>query len=818
MQGLSKVIVLDPDARASRQVQLGFEREGVPVAVAAVPVDAGRIDLPAGETGLVVVGGADGQALELVRRARRVLDDQRIDAPIVFAGRGVRRLDAEAAGADAVVLQPAFLRDVVTIGRLLRGQPATQRAHIVGSLAETTGVFTLVRALAALGRSAVLTLIRGLRRGEIRFFHGEVTSAQVGLIHGQAALHQLLLWTEARFDFHHEDVVRRHQIPLSHDELFADAERFLEGVRDASGPLSPSMVLEQDTVRVQSLGKQVPTEVHGVLRMFDGHRVLADVLEDSPYRVFETLRVAQRAVDVGLLRPVDTQRPKATWRAVLAIEEWLVGDDRDAVIARSAADSGPLPAANASRDTGKTKGNRRKRKKQRANTPLPMPVVNKAEIDWGALVPRVVGAEVGPLAGVVPAAQTSGEFEMPTREAPREKLEALMDTDKRERIFPTDIGLEPKVVFEDDQEVARKQGAAAAAAAAAAAEAARVAREREQAQALVRATIARQAREREEAEARANAEDAKLRAEASEWAREQAKARMRAEDERAREAQELAERLAKARAGATSTAATANAPAPEPAGDRARDLVKQLVAEEQITTPPVTVTETPSAVVVVQDTMTVTGSDNTARLVATSNAVVTEAAPHQTLDEPSDGIVRQTTAFDSTPVPRHPPPGPVPADDRPDDATGEISAPRAASAPTAQRSSEPSILVADVGDIGDVAEVSADIVAAQHAISAVVATQAAAPPSSDIATPSREFAVAEARKDAQAAAVAFSEAEEAFFRAGHEKDKVTKTASLPAPETFDDLDEGYQPVGFWDRLRGKRIKVDDTGPAPKKKR
>ena len=36
MSGPSKVIVLDPDERAARQVQLGFTREGVPVAVAAV--------------------------------------------------------------------------------------------------------------------------------------------------------------------------------------------------------------------------------------------------------------------------------------------------------------------------------------------------------------------------------------------------------------------------------------------------------------------------------------------------------------------------------------------------------------------------------------------------------------------------------------------------------------------------------------------------------------------------------------------------------------------------------------------------------------
>jgi hypothetical protein len=154
--------------------------------------------------------------------------------------------------------------------------------------------------------------MRGLRRGEVRFYKGEVTSAQVGLIHGQAAFHQLLLWTDARFDFSHEDIVRRQQIPLSPDELFADAERFLEGVRESAGSLSPATVLEQDVQRVQNLGPQIPTEVHGVLRMFDGHRVLADVLEDSPYRVFETLRVAQKAVEAGLLRHVESQRKKAT--------------------------------------------------------------------------------------------------------------------------------------------------------------------------------------------------------------------------------------------------------------------------------------------------------------------------------------------------------------------------------------------------------------------------------------------------------------------------------------------------------------------------
>ncbi|HEY0252235.1 MAG TPA: DUF4388 domain-containing protein, partial [Kofleriaceae bacterium] len=439
--GPSKVVVLEPDARASRQVLLGFEREGIQTVAPAIPSDLGTLslglvngDAPA----LALVGGAD---VSMVTRVKELLAAAGHDVPILFTGRGARDA-AEAAGADAVLAHPVYLRDVITISRILRNVPTEHREHLVGSLVETTGVYTLVRALCALGRSAVLTLVRGLRRGEIRFYQGEVTSAQVGLIHGQAAFHQLLLWTDARFDFAYEDIVRRAQIPMSPEELFEDAERFLEGVRESAELLSPSMVLEQDTQRVHGLGKQIPTEVHGVLRMFDGHRVLADILEDSPYRTFETLRVAQKAMEAGLLRQVAEQRPKASWRAVLAIEEWLVGSEtRDAVVERTA----PIDTAPVSRQSGKKfkKGKRNKK----ARTPASGTPIKPNEIDWGALVPRTIGQEVGPLATVVPASAQHGEIDIATRDKAREKLEALMDTDKRQRIFPSDVGIEPSVVI-----------------------------------------------------------------------------------------------------------------------------------------------------------------------------------------------------------------------------------------------------------------------------------------------------------------------------------------------------------------------------------
>lgn len=827
MPGLSKVIVLDPDARAGRLLRLGFEREGVPVEVAEVPGE---------DTGLVVVGGVDGAALDRVRQARAKLAEHELDAPIVFAGRGVTRGEAEAAGADEVVLAPAYLRDVVTVGRIWRGVPAAQRAHVVGNLAEITSVFTLVRALAALGRSATLTLVRGLRRGEIRFYRGEVTSAQVGMIHGQAALHQLLLWTDARFDFHHEDIVRRQQIPLSPDELFADAGRFLEGVRDSSGGLSPAMVLEQDLPRVQSFGKQIPTEVYGVLRMFDGHRVLADVLEDSAYRVFETLRVTQRAVEIGLLRPAEKAAARPSWRTVLAIEDWLIGAEAREVVV----ESGPV-AASAAKDLRSKSSKKKRKKKKRTETPVAVPAGPGAaakEIDWGALVPRIVGAEVGPLAGVVPAAQVAGEISQAT-EASEPRAEA-----------------EPKVVFD------AAASAVAEAAAQAKQEAEKAAADKAAAEKAAADEVAADKAAAEKLAADKAATDkaaADEKAVADKAAAEKAAADAKAEEIRAvaetvsatpdpaRVADDLKvddtkpERLHN-RATLQGVAVT-EAPATELSGATTTRTTAPGVAvaapAEDLSGATTTRTTTPDvAAIDLRDATTLRVAVVPPPVAVPAPPVMAESAPGEITDDPSDGvIITHIASAETAPVRRRRLPSDPPEDDRPDDTMGEITAPRER-ATSEPRRSEPSILIGDLADesaapaaIAEPATVPirppapaatppaatppaatakptaaepttlvADLAAAHSAVSAVAVAQAAAPASPDATSP-RDAAAATARSDA----AAFSEAEEAFFRAGHDPGREP-TPTAPHVESFADLDEGYRPVGFWDRLRGKRAR------------
>lgn len=159
------------------------------------------------------------------------------------------------------------------------------------------------------------------------------------------------------------------------------------------------------------------------------------------------------------------------------------------------------------------------------------------------------------------------------------------------------------------------------------------------------------------------------------------------------------------------------------------------------------------------------------------------AAPEHTEDEPSDGVIKTPiAAADTARLARARQRPPTPEHDGPPqkEATGEIRErkPRETKEPPL---AEPSILVADLA-------------AAHEAIAAVASKAAATPPPADAASSSRELAVSETRRDA----VAFSDTEEAFFN------RAERTAPAPKLESFDDLDEGYQPAGFWDRVFGRK--------------
>ncbi len=434
MSVISRLILVQPDARIRESLRFGFEREGV--AVTSVTATDELDPAPFAEPAEVVIAGGRSaeEASAVLAKVRGALVWCGREVPILYVGNGIARPQAIDAGAAEFLGQPAFVRDAVTVARLLASPKRENPKVLVGDLAEHFGFYYLVRALSAVNRTGVLTMVRGLRRGELRFFEGEVTSAQAGLLHGLAAFHQLLLWTEGRFELRPEDVVRRRQIPLEPTELFADAERFLAETIAVAGQLSPAAIYERDEKQIARVSGTLPDAVDAVLRLFDGHRTIADVVEDSSYRVFETLRLGNRMCELGLICLKQAPRARHPVHAALAIDEWLVGQRAQPaaapepartaprhVVIRKSDSVGPPPGQPASppghpvREEG---GRRKKRRRGGASKPpavsRPAPAATGSEplvIDWLGVLPAPVGGsgDTG-VSQVVPSSVAAGEI------------------------------------------------------------------------------------------------------------------------------------------------------------------------------------------------------------------------------------------------------------------------------------------------------------------------------------------------------------------------------------------------------------------------
>lgn len=909
MPGPAKVIIVEADPAANAALRFGLSRAGLAVATAVDPVD---VATEAGSAGLVLIsngaarssarngnGSGHGSA-SLVRAIRAELDEAALLTPILFVGAADdggeeegenSRYAVERAGAAEVLLGPQALRDIANVARVMLGDRRSEGWG--GTLAEISGVFGLVRALAALGRSGVLTLTRGVRRGEVRYYHGEITSAQVGMIHGQAAFHQLLLWIDAKFEFRGELVVRRQQIPLTPEELLADAERFLEGTRDIAGGLSPSVVLDVVADRMAALAIKIPTEVHGILNMFDGRRTLVDILEDSPYRVHDTLRVARKGFESKVLRSVPPHKPRPTWRAVVPLEEWLLGAQpmvprelRPVVIAGISDGetikmeklelevSGSVGAAAAAAYDVTEKNAPRDRSERNG---VPPGRGDIGSLDWADLVPRSSGLEIPMLSPIVPAAKANGEIDVADGDgAAAAKIavgrtvivseDAIISPEERaeeERLVEARKQAEREAIAKAADEVraakAKEAAAVKAAEAAKAEDAAAKAKEAadkaaeevaaKEAAAKEAAAKARAAAEREAAaeqlaaEKAASEKAAAEKAAAEKLAAEQAEAEKAASEKAAAEkaaAEKLAVEQAEAEQAASEKAAAEKAAVERAEAEKAaaeKAAVEKAAAEkaaEQAAAETVAAEHAAVAKAAQEPREPEAAAKASAQRAdgeqAGQQAAALAAARAQQLAEEEERLENERTSK----INRRPttadvlPKSSGKKRDRKKDrgkgtpivdpqaakptAAGSVSSGATSDAP---RESQPELSATTAklraqatpenahgkpgrASTAPVAEESsalaADLRSAHSAASAHAKAQAAAASSPD-AGGRYDAVVQEVKRDASKATAAFTADEEAFFQAGGHHHA--------AVETFADLDDGYRPRTFWQRLLGR---------------
>ncbi len=384
MSALTHLTLLHANTKAAAALRFGFEREGAKV-VDAEDAEALEQSIDNGSQLIITGGTTKADATRRLAIIEGVLAGVTARVRVLYFGNSISRSEALAAGAHEFLSQPAFIRDVITLSKLMATPMERRTQSISGELSEHFGLFYLVRALGMIEYSGVLSLLRGLRRAELRFYQGEVTSAEMetGSLHGLAALHQSLLWTHGRFDLRDEQTVQRRQIPLERPELLLECERFLDEIRSIAGGLSPSAVLQRASKDKEAAA--LPSQVAVVLELFDGTISVADVIADSPYRVFETLRIASRLTEQGFVYPSNRDAPKRLMHTALAIDEWLISG---AVTPPNTSDGhmplGPAkgkPASPPTRGRKKQRGRKKKLRSASENGDL------RHEKSWSDLLP-----------------------------------------------------------------------------------------------------------------------------------------------------------------------------------------------------------------------------------------------------------------------------------------------------------------------------------------------------------------------------------------------------------------------------------------------
>jgi CheY-like chemotaxis protein len=330
-----RLLLVDSDPKSLRVLDVSLKKAGFQVLTATNGLEAlaaleSAPDLVISDTHMPEMDG-----FELCRRIKQRPEWARL--PFIFLSsrksveEKVRGLEL---GVDDYLTKPIYVKEIVTRVTMLlqRGQrerlesrrePLTKYTGLLADI----GVIDLVQTIEVNRKSGVVHIATpDGRRGELYFRDGQVIDAEAGRLSGPEAVYRLFSWTEGAFEVEFKPLRQRNVIELSPQALLMEGMRRLEEwtrLLESTPPLEK--VFEVDYHLLAERLAQLPDEVNGILRLFDGRRRLYEVIEDCDVPDLEALTVVGRLYADRLIRETtDDGRAPARDGAVPArLERWL---------------------------------------------------------------------------------------------------------------------------------------------------------------------------------------------------------------------------------------------------------------------------------------------------------------------------------------------------------------------------------------------------------------------------------------------------------------------------------------------------------------
>jgi hypothetical protein len=314
MSSSHSALIVDADPKGIESLVYGFQGTDWQVTACPTPETASLLIKASGAEIVVIASRTDHEKAHALIRQIRAKEAFRALPLLVLGPEELRKPLKENGDVDLLPL-PAFVRDVLTASRLLV-EAGVSTAQMPGEeltfsqpIAATT-TLPLIRTLCGLARSGVLQFERRGRHGEILFHEGEVTAAQTGQLQGMAAVQHVLIWNDGTSKLQMRPVARRGQLHQAAQEFLDEFDRFQRDYAHAMRDIGPpSTVYSTSEELLSHSSNAVPAEVTPVVRLCDGQRSLADIIDESPFRVLDTVRIVGRLVELAIFARRDPKPP-----------------------------------------------------------------------------------------------------------------------------------------------------------------------------------------------------------------------------------------------------------------------------------------------------------------------------------------------------------------------------------------------------------------------------------------------------------------------------------------------------------------------------
>jgi CheY-like chemotaxis protein len=249
---------------------------------------------------------------ELVRRLKEHAEFAQLPVVFLTSQKSVEdKVRGLELGVEDYLTKPIFVRELLARVNLLLARrtqekmatslPTSRRTRLSGSL-EDMGVVDLLQTFEVSRKSGLARINDGRREARVYFRDGKVVDAELGQLRGEEAVYRALIWISGTFEVEFCPVSREDIIPTSTQGLL------MEGMRrvDEWGRLLeqlPSLktIFEVDHEQLVERLNEIPDELNGILRLFDGKRTLIHVVDESPFEDLSTLSTITKLYFEGLL-------------------------------------------------------------------------------------------------------------------------------------------------------------------------------------------------------------------------------------------------------------------------------------------------------------------------------------------------------------------------------------------------------------------------------------------------------------------------------------------------------------------------------------